>query len=42
VISFIPQAFGWTLKLSTQRGFLQGYALVMAFGIAVILLVIFL
>ncbi|HEX3357408.1 MAG TPA: NADH-quinone oxidoreductase subunit L [Tepidisphaeraceae bacterium] len=42
LISFIPQASGWALKLSTQRGYLQGYAATMLFGIAVILLIIFL
>ncbi len=33
---------GFALKLSVQRGYLQGYAAVMLFGVAVILLVIFL
>jgi NADH-quinone oxidoreductase subunit L len=42
LISFIPQASGWALKLTTQRGYLQGYAATMLFGIAVILLIIFL
>ncbi len=42
LISFIPQAGGWALKLTTQRGYLQGYAATMLFGIAVILLIIFL
>jgi hypothetical protein len=41
-VSFIPQASGWSLKLTTQRGYLQGYAATMLFGIAVILLIIFL
>jgi NADH-quinone oxidoreductase subunit L len=41
-ISFIPQAGGWFLKLTTQRGYLQGYAVAMLLGIAVILMVIFL
>src|SRR5206468_4809731 len=41
-ISFIPQASGWALKLTTQRGYLQGYAATMLFGVAVILLIIFL
>lgn len=40
-VSFIPQASGWALKLSTQRGYLQGYAATMLLGIAVILFVIF-
>jgi NADH-quinone oxidoreductase subunit L len=40
-ISFIPQLSGFALKLTTQRGYLQGYALAMILGIAVILLVIF-
>jgi NADH-quinone oxidoreductase subunit L len=42
LISFIPQASGFVLKLTTQRGYLQGYAVTMLFGIAVILLVVFL
>jgi NADH-quinone oxidoreductase subunit L len=41
-ISFIPQAGGWALKLTTQRGYLQGYAATMLFGVVIILLVIFL
>jgi NADH-quinone oxidoreductase subunit L len=41
-VSFIPQAGGWMLKLGVQRGYLQGYAAAMLFGIAVILLIIFL
>ena len=36
------QAAGFALKLSTQRGYLQGYALTMILGVAVILLFIFL
>ena len=40
--SFIPQLSGFSLKLTTQRGSLQGYALLMLVAIAVILLVIFL
>ena len=42
LISFIPQASGWALKLTTQQGYLQGYAATMLFGIAIILLIIFL
>jgi NADH-quinone oxidoreductase subunit L len=42
LISFAPQASGFALKLTTQRGYLQGYAVTMLFGIAVILLVVFL
>ena len=42
LISFVPQAGGWALKLGVQRGYLQGYAAVMLFGLAAILLVIFL
>ena len=42
LISFVPQASGFALKLTTQRGYLQGYAVTMLFGIAVILLVVFL
>jgi NADH-quinone oxidoreductase subunit L len=42
LVSFVPQAGGWALKLGVQRGYLQGYAAVMLFGLAIILLVIFL
>jgi NADH-quinone oxidoreductase subunit L len=42
LVSFVPQAGGWVLKLGVQRGYLQGYAAVMLFGIAAILLIIFL
>jgi NADH-quinone oxidoreductase subunit L len=41
MVGFIPQLFGFTLKLTTQRGYLQGYASAMAFGILVILLIVF-
>ncbi|MGF1633803.1 MAG: NADH-quinone oxidoreductase subunit L [Phycisphaerae bacterium] len=42
LVSFIPQLTGFGLKLTLQRGYLQGYAVSMLLGIAVILLVIFL
>ena len=38
---FLPQLPGFGLKLSTQRGYLQGYATVMLLGLAAILLFIF-
>ena len=38
----IPQAGGIFLKMTVQRGYLQGYAAAMLFGAAIILLVIFL
>ena len=38
---FVPQLAGFTLKLTTQRGSLQGYALLMVLGIVVILLILF-
>jgi NADH:ubiquinone oxidoreductase subunit 5 (subunit L)/multisubunit Na+/H+ antiporter MnhA subunit len=41
LIGFIPQLGGFVLKLSMQRGFLQGYAASMLFGVAIILIVIF-
>ena len=41
LIGFIPQAGGFALKLTTQRGYVQGYAAAMLFGVAIILLVIF-
>jgi NADH-quinone oxidoreductase subunit L len=37
----IPQAGGFILRLTVQRGYLQGYAAAMLFGIAIILFVIF-
>lgn len=40
-IGFIPQLGGFALKLSTQRGYLQGYAVTMLLCIAVILLFMF-
>ncbi|HYE21743.1 MAG TPA: NADH-quinone oxidoreductase subunit L [Tepidisphaeraceae bacterium] len=42
LIGFVPQFGGFTLKLTTQRGFLQGYAASMVFGIVVILLIVLL
>jgi NADH-quinone oxidoreductase subunit L len=42
VLSFVPQAGGFVLKLSTQRGYLQGYAVTMVVGVTIILLVVFL
>jgi NADH-quinone oxidoreductase subunit L len=41
-VGFVPQLSGFALKLTTQRGYLQGYAVTMLFGIAVILLILFL
>jgi NADH-quinone oxidoreductase subunit L len=37
VVALVPQALGLTLKLSTQRGSLQGYALTMVIGLAIVL-----
>jgi NADH-quinone oxidoreductase subunit L len=42
LIGFVPQVSGFTLKLTVQRGYLQGYAAAMLLGIAVILLFVFL
>jgi NADH:ubiquinone oxidoreductase subunit 5 (subunit L)/multisubunit Na+/H+ antiporter MnhA subunit len=42
LIGFVPQLFGFTLKLTTQRGSLQGYAATMLLAVVVILLVLFL
>jgi NADH-quinone oxidoreductase subunit L len=42
MFGWIPQLFGWTLKLSVQRGYLQGYATAMLFGIVIILAFMFL
>jgi NADH-quinone oxidoreductase subunit L len=37
-LSFVPQSAGWVMKLTTQRGFLQGYAVTMVLGIVVVLI----
>jgi NADH-quinone oxidoreductase subunit L len=42
LLGFIPQFTGLALRLVTQRGYVQGYAVSMLFGVAVILLVLFL
>jgi NADH-quinone oxidoreductase subunit L len=42
IISFVPQAGGFALKLSTQRGYLQGYAVTMVLGVVIVLLFVFL
>ena len=42
LVGFVPQFSGFVLKLTTQRGFLQGYAAAMVFGIVVILLLVLL
>ena len=42
LIGFVPQLSGFALKLTTQRGYLQGYAATMLLGIAVILLIVLL
>jgi NADH-quinone oxidoreductase subunit L len=41
-VSFVPQLGGFALKLTTQRGYLQGYALSILFAVVVILLLVFL
>jgi NADH-quinone oxidoreductase subunit L len=41
-VSFVPQLSGFALKLTTQRGYLQGYAATMLFGVLAILLLVFL
>jgi NADH-quinone oxidoreductase subunit L len=40
LIGFIPQASGFGLKLSTQRGQLQGYALTMLLGVLLVLWIV--
>jgi NADH-quinone oxidoreductase subunit L len=42
LLGWIPQLSGFTLKLTVQRGYLQGYATTMLFGVMIILLLIFL
>jgi NADH-quinone oxidoreductase subunit L len=39
---FVPQLTGFFLKLTLQRGYVQGYALTMLLGLAIILAVVFL
>ena len=41
LVGFIPQLTGYSLKRTVQRGFLQGYALSMLLGVAVILIWVF-
>jgi NADH-quinone oxidoreductase subunit L len=41
-MGWVPQLSGAALKLTVQRGYLQGYAAAMLFGVAIILLIIFL
>jgi NADH-quinone oxidoreductase subunit L len=42
MLGWIPQLIGFALKLTIQRGYLQGYATTMLFGVMVVLLLIFL
>jgi NADH-quinone oxidoreductase subunit L len=42
LFGFAPQLFGFGIKLSTQRGSLQGYAVTMLLAVVIILLVLFL
>ncbi len=41
LVGFIPQLTGYIVKRTTQRGYLQGYALSMLLGLVVILLWVF-
>ncbi len=41
VFGFTPQAGGWVVRFATQRGYLQGYAVMMLLGIAAILVFVF-
>ena len=41
LVGFVPQLGGFALKLTVQRGFLQGYAAAMFFGVLAILLLVF-
>ena len=40
-VGFVPQLGGFALKLTVQRGYLQGYAVAMLFGVVAILLLVF-
>jgi len=42
LFGFVPQLSGFVLKLTTQRGYLQGYATTMLLGVVIILLILFL
>jgi hypothetical protein len=42
LVGFVPQLSGFVLKLTVQRGYLQGYAAAMLFGVVAILLIVFL
>jgi NADH-quinone oxidoreductase subunit L len=42
LMGWIPQLSGFALKLTVQRGYLQGYATTMLFGVMIILVLIFL
>jgi NADH-quinone oxidoreductase subunit L len=41
VFGFAPAAAGWIVRFTTQRGYLQGYAVMMLLGIAAILVFVF-
>jgi NADH-quinone oxidoreductase subunit L len=41
LVGMVPQVSGFTLKLTLQRGYLQGYAAAMLFGVLAILLLVF-
>jgi NADH-quinone oxidoreductase subunit L len=41
VAGFTPAAAGWIVRFTTQRGYLQGYAVMMLLGIAAILVFVF-
>jgi NADH-quinone oxidoreductase subunit L len=41
MVGFVPQLSGYIVKRTTQRGYLQGYALSMMLGVAVILIWVF-
>jgi NADH-quinone oxidoreductase subunit L len=41
LIGFLPQISGFALKLTTQRGELQGYALTMLLGLVIVLVIVF-
>jgi NADH-quinone oxidoreductase subunit L len=41
LVGWLPNLVGFTLKFTTQRGYLQGYAATMLIGVAAILLFIF-
>jgi hypothetical protein len=41
VIGYVPTLGGFAVKITVQRGYLQGYAAAMLFGVLAVLLLVF-